>query len=261
MTKTLSRRDVLKAGLAGGTGFALVGLGGLAKALAAPSGERLCVAVCSHWSYIGIGWQLGIESNVVSVTDAMEIVDRPPTPRSRSCPTTGRYRARRRVALIRRPDQRRRQQAGPAGRHRVQSARLGAIRPGADRPGVPAAGEYKGPRRQGPSRPSATAAWRFRWRSRRSTWTIPPESEAVVIQPARVHRRKRVASRGNVGRAGLCAGARPDPPPKGRAPTAQPLQPARSVHRVTVRLTRRRHDLAFSIAGTRRTVPSSGGFW
>ncbi|MBI4584712.1 MAG: hypothetical protein HY717_11920 [Planctomycetes bacterium] len=36
------------------------------------------MTLCNHWSYIGIGWQLGIESNVLSVTDAMEMADRPP---------------------------------------------------------------------------------------------------------------------------------------------------------------------------------------
>jgi alpha-mannosidase len=36
------------------------------------------VTICNHWSYIGIGWQLGIESCVLSVTDAMELADRPP---------------------------------------------------------------------------------------------------------------------------------------------------------------------------------------
>ena len=36
------------------------------------------MTICNHWSYIGIGWQLGIESCVLSVTDAMEMADRPP---------------------------------------------------------------------------------------------------------------------------------------------------------------------------------------
>ena len=42
----------------------------------APAG--VCLTICNHWSYIGIGWQLGIESNVLSVTDAMELADRAP---------------------------------------------------------------------------------------------------------------------------------------------------------------------------------------
>ncbi len=50
-----------------------------ARALPAqPPGQGVCVALCNHWSYIGIGWQLGIESNVLSVTDAMEMADRSP---------------------------------------------------------------------------------------------------------------------------------------------------------------------------------------
>jgi hypothetical protein len=45
---------------------------------AAAPGADFCVTVCNHWSYIGIGWQLGIESCVLSVTDAMEMADREP---------------------------------------------------------------------------------------------------------------------------------------------------------------------------------------
>jgi len=44
-----------------------------AAAWAAPPagiGEGVCIALCNHWSYIGIGWQLGLESNVLSVVDA-----------------------------------------------------------------------------------------------------------------------------------------------------------------------------------------------
>ena len=56
-------------------------LASAATALAAPptqNGEGVCIALCNHWSYIGIGWQLGLESNVLSVVDAMEMADRPP---------------------------------------------------------------------------------------------------------------------------------------------------------------------------------------
>jgi hypothetical protein len=38
----------------------------------------LCVTVANHWSYIGIGWQLGLESCVLSVIDSLELADRPP---------------------------------------------------------------------------------------------------------------------------------------------------------------------------------------
>jgi alpha-mannosidase len=44
----------------------------------APSTPGVCLTICNHWSYIGIGWQLGIESCVLSATDAMEMADRPP---------------------------------------------------------------------------------------------------------------------------------------------------------------------------------------
>lgn len=62
---------------------ALVGLG--VAVAAAPSGadgaqskpkDGVCVAIGNHWSYIGIGWQLGIESCVLSCEDAMECYDR-----------------------------------------------------------------------------------------------------------------------------------------------------------------------------------------
>jgi alpha-mannosidase len=46
-------------------------------AVPAPT-EGVCVVLCNHWSYIGIGWQLGIESNVLSVEDAMGMADTEP---------------------------------------------------------------------------------------------------------------------------------------------------------------------------------------
>jgi alpha-mannosidase len=78
MKKHISRRDLLKAGLASGTSVMLVGSASLPKAWAAEEGDRFCLVLCNHWSYTGIGWQSGIESNVLSVTDAMEIVDLEP---------------------------------------------------------------------------------------------------------------------------------------------------------------------------------------
>ena len=84
MKTPLTRRAFLKTGAAGGAG-ALVVLppfmrGQAAAAGAAPGGgaSGLCLTICNHWSYIGIGWQLGIESCVLSATDAMEMADRPP---------------------------------------------------------------------------------------------------------------------------------------------------------------------------------------
>jgi len=78
MAMPVSRRRFLKTGLAGCAGTALAWPAIAAGVEAADRGAGFCVTVCNHWSYIGIGWQLGIESCVLSVTDAMEMADRPP---------------------------------------------------------------------------------------------------------------------------------------------------------------------------------------
>ena len=78
MKKAISRRELLKAGLLTSTGAILVGPSALPRAWAADEKDHFCLALCNHWSYTGIGWQSGIESNVLSVTDAMEIVDLSP---------------------------------------------------------------------------------------------------------------------------------------------------------------------------------------
>jgi len=78
MKQAMTRRSLLKAGLAGGAG-ALLSKPGIARRAAAAEGTGgVCLTICNHWSYIGIGWQLGIESCALSVTDAMEMADRPP---------------------------------------------------------------------------------------------------------------------------------------------------------------------------------------
>ncbi len=77
-TTGVSRRAFLKASLAQGAVALLAGPGLANLARAANPSAGLCVTICNHWSYIGIGWQLGIESCVLSVTDAMELADRPP---------------------------------------------------------------------------------------------------------------------------------------------------------------------------------------
>ena len=78
MPTIMTRRGFLRTGLAGGAG-ALLAWPTLVRIAAAAEGTTgLCLTICNHWSYIGIGWQLGIESCVLSVTDAMEMADRPP---------------------------------------------------------------------------------------------------------------------------------------------------------------------------------------
>ena len=79
MKKTLTRRDFLRSSAAGSAG-ALAAFPLLARPLAAAAqaAPGVCLPICNHWSYIGIGWQLGIESCVLSATDAMEMADRPP---------------------------------------------------------------------------------------------------------------------------------------------------------------------------------------
>jgi alpha-mannosidase len=80
MPTMMTRRDFLRAGLAGGAGALLTRPSIVRSAAVADGGEAkaLCLTICNHWSYIGIGWQLGIESCVLSATDAMEMADRPP---------------------------------------------------------------------------------------------------------------------------------------------------------------------------------------
>jgi alpha-mannosidase len=75
MKKTITRRDFVKTGLVGGLAWVSPMI---ATSPATGSAQGICVSIANHWSYIGIGWQLGIESCVLSVTDAMEMADRPP---------------------------------------------------------------------------------------------------------------------------------------------------------------------------------------
>ena len=74
----VTRRAFLKASLAQGAVAMFAGPAVMNVARAAEPSAGLCVTICNHWSYIGIGWQLGIESCVLSATDAMELADRPP---------------------------------------------------------------------------------------------------------------------------------------------------------------------------------------
>jgi hypothetical protein len=77
-TSRFSRRDFLRAGLMGSAGATLAWPGLSGVSVAADGGQGVCMAVCNHWTYVDIGFQLGIESCVLSVSDAMEMADRPP---------------------------------------------------------------------------------------------------------------------------------------------------------------------------------------
>ncbi|HVA01412.1 MAG TPA: glycoside hydrolase family 38 C-terminal domain-containing protein [Terriglobia bacterium] len=73
----LSRRRFLGSSLMGGAAIALLGGPVNSMVPAAGTGDIVLV-LASHWSYIGIGWQLGIESCVVSVIDAIGMADLQP---------------------------------------------------------------------------------------------------------------------------------------------------------------------------------------
>ena len=75
MSASLNRREFVKIGLLCGGSAALWNL---PQALSAESANSFCVALCNHWSYTGIGWQLGIESCVLSAIDAMGMADLAP---------------------------------------------------------------------------------------------------------------------------------------------------------------------------------------
>jgi len=78
MPTIMTRRGFLRTGLAGGAGALLARTSIFGGATAQEKTGGICLTICNHWSYIGIGWQLGIESCVLSATDAMEMADRPP---------------------------------------------------------------------------------------------------------------------------------------------------------------------------------------
>jgi alpha-mannosidase len=74
----ITRRDFVKLSMVGGVTTALLNPSGSVLAQAAASDQGICITLCNHWSYIGIGWQLGIESCVLSAEDAMGMADRSP---------------------------------------------------------------------------------------------------------------------------------------------------------------------------------------
>ena len=73
----MQRRRFLKLGLAGLSAAALPALPLMARPFDAAD-EGICFMMGDHWSYIGIGWQLGIESSALSVLDALNIADQKP---------------------------------------------------------------------------------------------------------------------------------------------------------------------------------------
>jgi alpha-mannosidase len=74
----LNRRSFVKSGLLCGASAALANLPDTLLAVTTHNADGFCVALCNHWSYIGIGWQLGIESCVLSAIDAMGMADLAP---------------------------------------------------------------------------------------------------------------------------------------------------------------------------------------
>jgi hypothetical protein len=78
MATIMTRRNFLQTGLAGGAAALISRPSVFRGAAEKEDSAGICLTICNHWSYIGIGWQLGIESCVLSATDAMEMADRPP---------------------------------------------------------------------------------------------------------------------------------------------------------------------------------------
>jgi alpha-mannosidase len=73
----ITRRDFVKLSLVSSAAAALP-ISVLAVPAQTAADTGLCITLCNHWSYIGIGWQLGIESCVLSAVDAMGMADRAP---------------------------------------------------------------------------------------------------------------------------------------------------------------------------------------
>lgn len=73
----MQRRKFLKLGLAGAGAVASAALPRFAFS-ADEAADGFCFMMGDHWSYIGIGWQLGIESCALSVLDALNIAEAAP---------------------------------------------------------------------------------------------------------------------------------------------------------------------------------------
>ena len=75
MNLFVNRRQFLRGFLLSGASARLLGGSRNLFADATGNSDGYCVALCNHWSYTGIGWQLGIESCVLSAIDAMGMAD------------------------------------------------------------------------------------------------------------------------------------------------------------------------------------------
>ena len=78
LNKQLNRREFVTTGLLCGASAVFSRLPKSLLAETAGNADSFCVALCNHWSYTGIGWQLGIESCVLSAIDAMGMADLAP---------------------------------------------------------------------------------------------------------------------------------------------------------------------------------------
>jgi alpha-mannosidase len=80
LENSVTRRNFLKIGLLGSAGASL--LAPAVTSTAGPLGAvepAFCVTLGNHWSYIGIGWNLGLESCVLSIIDSLGLSDLPPS--------------------------------------------------------------------------------------------------------------------------------------------------------------------------------------
>ena len=74
----LKRREFLRLGILGGSSVFLLPAMSDLYAQTGAAAEGICLALGNHWSYIGIGWQLGLESCALSVIDAFGMADLAP---------------------------------------------------------------------------------------------------------------------------------------------------------------------------------------
>lgn len=81
--RRLSRRSVLRLGLAAVAGVILAWPGPSGASLGADAPAEICVTLSNHWSYTGIGWSSGLKTCAQSITDCLAMADY--TPGVKSC--------------------------------------------------------------------------------------------------------------------------------------------------------------------------------